>query len=81
MHVDLDSFPQLERLGSPTTAEVDKSERKTYTRKGQEYNHETEVIFVLPPFQMVLKTEHLQQEHEPDELGCVFIHFFPQCMS
>ena len=42
---------------------------RTTARRPIEYSHETEVIFVLPPLQMHLKTEHLQAESEPTEEG------------
>jgi len=44
-------------------------DRRLSSRRGQEYNHDTEVIFVLPCLLMVLKTRHLQGEAEPAEDG------------
>jgi len=35
-------------------------------KKGNEYNHETDIIFALPKLQLDFKTEHMQGSDEPD---------------
>jgi hypothetical protein len=44
-------------------------ERRSASKKSTVYNHDTEVIFAIPLLQMDLKTEHLQEEQEPDLAG------------
>ena len=61
---DLDNFPMVARRGSESP-----SERRSTSRRGNEYNHDTEVIFVLPSLQMHLKTVHKQGAVEPQEGG------------
>ncbi|KAL5011394.1 hypothetical protein ScPMuIL_009945, partial [Solemya velum] len=55
----LDQFPAMQNECSENPSEYKKS------RKSQEYNHDTEMIFALPSLQLQLKTFHLQGESEP----------------
>ncbi|CAH1776489.1 unnamed protein product [Owenia fusiformis] len=59
---NLDSFPTMKRqpCDSPSP-----TERRSSSRKSQDYSHDTEVIFSLPALQLHLKTEHLQASIEP----------------
>ena len=41
-------------------------------KKGNEYNHETDIIFALPKLQLDFKTEHMQGSDEPDPEGLCF---------
>ncbi len=61
---DLDSFPQVMRQDSESP-----TERRSASRKSQEYSHETEIVFALPSLQMNLQTKHVQSEHPPREDG------------
>ncbi|KAK3599977.1 hypothetical protein CHS0354_012630 [Potamilus streckersoni] len=56
---NLDAFPKMHRVGSDSPTDYRKS------RKLQNYNHDTEVIFAFPSMQMQLVTKHLQGEYEP----------------
>ncbi|KAL3880212.1 hypothetical protein ACJMK2_032469 [Sinanodonta woodiana] len=56
---NLDAFPKMQRVGSDSPTDYRKS------RKLQNYNHDTEVIFAFPSMQMQLVTKHLQGEFEP----------------
>ena len=50
----------------------DGSESPADYRKSRKYDHETEVVFALPPMQLHLVTKHNQAEHEPLEDGKAF---------
>ena len=58
--IDLDKFPAMKREGSESPLDY---------RKVRKYDHETEVIFALPPMQLHLVTKHNQAEQEPLEDG------------
>lgn len=66
LSADLDSFPVMIRQDTDGTTST---ERRAAARRSAEYVHDTEIIFILPSLQMHLKTEHLQDEHEPQDDG------------
>ncbi len=71
--LDLDSFPQVPRDESQLSP-TEKERRRE--RKPQDYSHETEIIFALPPLQMNLSTKHVQGEKPPSEDGMLEIYYF-----
>ncbi|XP_064637366.1 bridge-like lipid transfer protein family member 1 isoform X3 [Lineus longissimus] len=66
---DLDNFPQMQQKLSMAEGSTSPTERRAGSKKSTIYNHDTEVIFAIPLLQMDLKTEHLQEESEPDLAG------------
>ncbi|XP_060082491.1 bridge-like lipid transfer protein family member 1 [Ylistrum balloti] len=75
----LDTFPEMSRESGDPQADPYKSAR---SRKAQEYNHDTEIIFAFPSLQMHLKTIHEQAETEPlpedpkPQVDCSFVTEF-----
>ncbi|XP_021348394.1 uncharacterized protein KIAA1109-like [Mizuhopecten yessoensis] len=75
----LDTFPEMSSESGDPQADPYKSAR---SRKAQEYNHDTEIIFAFPSLQMHLKTIHEQAETEPlpedpkPQVDCSFVTEF-----
>ena len=64
---------------APAAAAPEKQRRISASPKSQEFHHIKEVIFVLPSFQVELKTEHLQAPRTPittqpkPSVDCTFV--------
>ena len=88
---DLDSFPAMARMGnaimSPTSETEPPSRSRPFAggsrgkRGAAESPHDTEVIFMLPLFQVHLNTLHLQGAMEPEEGGKAYWFIYPLCLS